>query len=188
MTRKLRPTHLWLNDDDHFEGHGAAILLLVRDGVARDWRRLCHVLRFDRDKRAFHSGNLALKHTIERLIDAELLESARNHSGPYRLTERASTMIGALGISLTQAANMPFTNGVAVRPVFGKPAGLERAPHAFVIMPFSRELRPVYEGPLKAACRRLRLSVERSDDIFSGGELVEDIWNAIVNCLVVIAD
>jgi hypothetical protein len=62
------------------------------------------------------------------------------------------------------------------------------AAHAFVIMPFSRELRSVYTGPVKTSCKRLRLSVERSDEIFSPDTLVTDIWNAIVNCFVVIAD
>jgi hypothetical protein len=187
-TRKLRTTHLWLNDDDDFEGHGAAILLLVRDEVVRDWKSLCHILRFDRDKRPFHSGHLALKHTIDELVEAGLLESAREYFGPYKPTDLAFTTIGALGISLTQAANMPNGSGLAVRPVFGKPARLPRAAHAFVIMPFNRGLRRVYDGPVKAACGRSRLTVERSDEIFSPGKLVRDIWNAIVNCFVVIAD
>ncbi len=187
MARKLRTTRLWLNEDYDFEGHGAAILLLVRDGVARDWRTLCHVFRFDLDKRPFHSGHLALKHTIEGLVESELLKSASGYSGPYKVTDRAFNIIAALGISLTQAANMP-TGGIAARPVFGKPARPRTAAHAFVIMPFCSELRGVYMGPIKTACKRSRLSVERSDEIFSPEALVTDIWSAIVNCFVVIAD
>lgn len=188
MPRKLKPPSLWLSDDDDFEHHGAAILLMVRDGIAGDWQDLCRTLRFDRDPRTFHSGHLGLKGTIENLVEAGLLESDNKYLGPYRVTELAFKVLGGLSVSLTQAANMPQYNGLAVRPLFGKPARLEAASHVFVIMPFDKELRRVYDGPVKAACRALRLSVERADDIFSTRELLTDIWNALVNSFVVIAD
>jgi hypothetical protein len=65
---------------------------------------------------------------------------------------------------------------------------VEKAAHAFVVMPFDGRLRPVFDGPVKRACRALKLSVERADDIFSTQELLAGIWTAIVNSLVVIAD
>ncbi len=188
MPRKLQPPSLWVSDDHDFEHHGAAILLMVRDDIADDWAGLCRVLRFDRDRRPFHSGHFAPKGTIEELIDAGLLHSADEYVGPYQVTELAHTVIGALSVSLTQAANMPQYSGLAVRPTFGRPARLERAPHAFVIMPFEKTLRRVYDEPVKRACRALGLSVERADDIFSPRELLKDIWNALANSFVVIAD
>jgi hypothetical protein len=188
MSRTFRPKQICLSDDDDFEGHGAAVLLLVRNGAARNWTKLCHCFRFDRDPRAFHSGHLELKHTIEELIEAGLLQSKKTHLGPYKVTDKAYEALHALGASLTQVANMPYYGGLAVRPIFGKPQRPEKSAHAFVIMPFQEELRRVYDGPIRSACRKLHLSVERADDIFSSNDLADDIWNALVNSLVVIAD
>jgi hypothetical protein len=66
--RLRRSSRLWLNDSTDFEHHGAAILLLVRDGIAHDWDGLCRALRFDRDPRPFHGGHLGLKGTVEDLV------------------------------------------------------------------------------------------------------------------------
>src|SRR5205807_10503998 len=63
-----------------------------------------------------------------------------------------------------------------------------KAAHVFVLMPFHMALRQIYDGPIRQACRRLKLSVERADDIFSTSEVIEDIWNAIANALIVVAD
>jgi len=188
MTRSFLPPSFYLSDDDTFEHHGATVLLMVRNGVCRDWRDFCRVLRFDADGRGRHSGHLGLQHTIEDLQEAGLLESASGFRGPYRVTESALKILNALGLSLTQAANLLLYSGLAVRPFFGKPKRLAKAAHVFMMMPFSSELRPVFTGPVKRACRRLRLSVERGDDIFSGGAIVDDIWNSITNAFVIVAD
>src|SRR5215213_7190725 len=68
MPRRLKPPSLWISDDDRFEHHGAAILLMVRDSIADDWQSLCRALKFDRDARSFHSGHLGLKEAVERLV------------------------------------------------------------------------------------------------------------------------
>lgn len=188
MNRKLRSSNLWVTDDHAVEHHGAAVLLLIRNGVARDWNSLCRVLRFDSDRRSFHSGHFALKGTIEDLVAAGLMESDNDYRGPFRVTEQAAVVIEALGVSLTQAANMPYYSGLGVRPTFGKPNRLERVPHVFVLMPFASEMRRVYDGPLKRACRALRFSVERADDIFSANALLTDIWQAISGAYIVVAD
>jgi hypothetical protein len=185
--RTYRPRGLYLDDSDNLD-HGAAVLMLVRDEIALDWKDLRAIYRYDRDGRAFHSDDLVLRGTIWALIKAGLLESENDFKGPYRVTEHALRVVSALGISLTQAANMPRTSGVAARPVFGRPARMFRAAHVFVLMPFADDLRPVYDGPIKRACERLRLSVERADDVFSASNIIEDIWAGIANALAIIAD
>jgi hypothetical protein len=186
MGRTLRTKRLYTNEDEDFEGHGSAILLLIREGVAHDWKSLCRALKFN--PKEFHSGHLELEHTLQNLIEAGLLESQNTHLGRYKVTDLAHQVVHRLGLSLTQAANMPYFSGFATRPFFGKPKRLEKAPHVFVLMPFDKKIRPVYDGPIKHACRSLRLSVERADDIFSASEIIADIWNAIVNCGALIAD
>ncbi|MFO1448263.1 MAG: hypothetical protein U1F61_08920 [Opitutaceae bacterium] len=188
MGRTFKPASFYLGDDDSFEHHGATVLLLVRNGVCKDWRDFCRVFHFDQDGREFHSGHFGLKGTIDKLQDAGLLESADRHFGPYRVTEAALESLHALGLSLTQAANLLRYSGMAVRPFFGKPARLDKAAHVFVVMPFAPALRPVFSGPIRRAARRLGLSVERADDIFSNGAIVVDIWKAIINSFVVVAD
>src|SRR3989442_13095067 len=131
MSRTFRTKRICLNEDDDFEDHGAAILLLVRNGVARNWDQLCQCLRFDRDPLAFHSGHLSLKHTIEELIEAGLLESKNRHLGPYKVTDEAHGTLHALGASLTQLANMTYFGGMGVRPIFGKPKLPEKARACF---------------------------------------------------------
>lgn len=187
MKKTYSPGGLYLDGSDYLD-HGAAVLLLVRNGAASTWKDLRRIYRYDRDPRDVHSDDLELRGTIEELVDANLLESAHGFDGPYRVTQRALQVVGALGISLTQAANMPWTSGIAARPVFGKPNRMLAAAHVFVLMPFDKELRPIYDGPIKRACRRMNLSVKRADDIFSASEIIQDVWSCIASALIVIAD
>ena len=186
MGRTLPPKRLYIDGEENFEGHGSAILLLVREGIAHDWTTLCKALKFN--PKHFHSGHLDLENTIYELIEAGLFLSENTYLGPYKVTDLAHKAVHSLGLSLPQAANMPYFSGFATRPFFGKPKRIEKAPHIFVLMPFDKKLRGVYDGPIKRACRSQRLSVERADDIFSASEIVNDIWNAIVNCGALIAD
>ena len=119
---------------------------------------------------------------------AGLPESDDRHLGPYRIHDSFAKIQEALGISLTQAANMPYYYAIAAKPFFGKPTRWDKAPHVFVAMPFSAPLKVVYSGPIKVACKRLKLSVERGDDIFSASDIVSDIWEAIYNAGAMVAD
>lgn len=189
MPRKLSPSCLWISSDDNdFEHHGAAVLLLIRNKIAKDWKGLCHTLGLDREGRDFHSGHLGLRATLDKLIDSGLIESRDKIFGPYHITDQALAVIHAMGLSLTQAANLPYFSGLAVRPTYGKPTRKEKSAHAFVIMPFRPELRPVFDGPVKKACQALRFSIERADDIFSPKALLDDILAAISGAYVIIAD
>jgi hypothetical protein len=51
MGRTFKPASFYLGDDDSFEHHGATVLLLVRNGVCKDWRDFCRVFHFDQDGR-----------------------------------------------------------------------------------------------------------------------------------------
>jgi len=54
-------------------------------------------------------------------------------------------------------------------------------------MPFAPSLKKTYSA-IQKACRGLRLSVERGDDIFSSANVIDEIWEAINNCGVLVAD
>jgi hypothetical protein len=55
-------------------------------------------------------------------------------------------------------------------------------------MPFTPELRPVYEDHIKAVASRLSLSISRADDFFTAGAVMSDVWNAINASRVIVAD
>jgi hypothetical protein len=132
-------------------------------GDASDSESLCRAFGFaPRDN---HSGIFELRSTLRELIAAELSES-EDLRGPYRVTERWEQVQRALDISLVEAANLTRHDALAVRPLFGPRPELTAAPHVFVLMPFDEDLQPVY-GQIKKVCRKLHISVERADGIFS---------------------
>jgi hypothetical protein len=179
------PKPLYIDDDGSVLcSHGAAILLLVREGDASDWESLCRAFKFaPRDN---HSGTFELRNALRELIAAGLLES-ENLRGPYRVIDRWEQVQRALGISLVEAANLTRHDALAVRPLFGPRPELTAAPHVFVLMPFDNDLQPVYTQ-IKRVCRRLQLSVERADDIFSASPVMDDVWRSLCNAGVVVAD
>lgn len=74
--------------------------------------------------------------------------------------------------------------------IFGEPARYFEYEwiDVFVLMPFAEELRPVYEDHIKGVTKRLKLEVARSDDFFTNGSIMADIWSAINHAALVIAD
>lgn len=186
MARRFKTKLMYPTDGSDIEYHGAAILLAVRERLARTWPSLCKAVGLNPNE--FRSPHLGLKDAVEELVEADLLMSRDRFRGPYRLTDRGERIPHALGVSLTQTANLTYDCAIAARPFFGKPSRWDRAMHVFVAMPFSDDLKPIYDGPIKSACKSLRLSVERADDIFSVSGVMDDIRDAIYNAGVMVAD
>jgi len=55
-------------------------------------------------------------------------------------------------------------------------------------MPFADELKPVYEDHVKAVTQRLGLAAVRADDFFAANLIISDVWNAINQARILIAD
>ncbi|MDQ3816463.1 MAG: hypothetical protein M3362_02080 [Acidobacteriota bacterium] len=55
-------------------------------------------------------------------------------------------------------------------------------------MPFLPALRPVYDDHIRKLALEMGLTVGRADDFFSTGSIVQEIWSAINQALIVIAD
>lgn len=184
MERYFWPKPIYIDGNLAFESHGAAILLLVRNGIARDWRTLCRAFNFNPQED--HSGHYSLRQCVRELMSAGLLEG-KSVLGPYRVSDNWENIQNALGVSLVEAANLVGHSGIAVTPVFGSRPELYGSSHVFVIMPFDSALDVVY-GQVKKTCDQLRLRVERADDIFSASRVMEDIWNSICNSGIIVAD
>lgn len=186
--RRRVPGHesqvLRISDENYFESHGAAVLLLIRDKGATNWPRLCRRLKFD--PAGNHSGHFALRQTVRGLMEAGFLERTTDR-GPYRITELLERVQTGLDLSLVEASILRPHDGMAVEPRFGpRPEDAEGA-HVFVLMPFANEFAPVYEA-ISIACRGLRLSVARADDLSSTRDVMSDIWAGICNAGAIVAD
>lgn len=61
-------------------------------------------------------------------------------------------------------------------------------PRVFVLMPFTSKLKPVYQDHISKVVKKKKISIGRADDFFSNGSIISDIWSAIRNASIVIAD
>jgi hypothetical protein len=58
----------------------------------------------------------------------------------------------------------------------------------FILMPFAESFKPVFDDHIKPVCTKLGYTVQRADDIFGPGNIIDDIWSMIYNAKKVIAD
>jgi hypothetical protein len=122
---------------------------------------------------------------LNDLITAGLVSRNRNSLSSTSLTER---MQAALDISLADLLSYG-PNSIAVNPIFGKPRSNNSSTDVFVLMPFSDDLRPVYDDHLKTVITLLDLTVARADDdFFAPHPIISDIWDAIYNSRIIVAD
>jgi hypothetical protein len=102
-------------------------------------------------------------------------------------TERIRDTQKALRLSLTELS--PYNaNSVVCTPFFGRPSHPPTPAEVFVVMPFAAELKPVYEDHIKAVTQRLGLTAVRADDFFAANSIISDVWNAINQAFILIAD
>ncbi len=73
-------------------------------------------------------------------------------------------------------------------PVFGPPGHHLEQADIFVVMPFTRELRPVYDKCLVPTARSMQLSIARADDFYTHSAVMTDIWSAVYASSLVVAD
>jgi len=92
-------------------------------------------------------------------------------------------------ISLSEAAmRWSDPHVVRVRPVFG-PAQIQPVgKRLFAVMPFAGEMRGVFDRCIRPAALACGLQPYRADDFFSAGVIMTEIWSAICQSMVVVAD
>lgn len=96
----------------------------------------------------------------------------------------------ALGLSLTELADRQAgAPTLHVTPSLGLPSPKPHAdyPQVLVLMPFAETLRPVF-ALLREVVLSCELSVGRADDFIGEGVIMNDIWTAICQAKLVIAD
>jgi hypothetical protein len=107
--------------------------------------------------------------------------------GEILSTERLARFFSSLDVSLTRLANYT-QNSILCSPIFGVPQKPSVRADVFVIMPFVKELKPVYDDHIRSAVPKMNLTVARGDDFFTAKSVMSDIWNAMNACRLVIAD
>ena len=160
---------------------GAALLLLIRDAGPIDFQDLCQALHEDSGS----SSSVYVRLKLEKLERAGLIR--RDDADRYQISPTWSSTQSALDISLTKAAALG-PSSMVVQPFLGPPDTLSAPTDVFVVMPFAGTLRPIWEDHIKAVTVALDLSASRADDFFTSHAIVADVWNAVCNARVVVAD
>jgi hypothetical protein len=180
----------------------AVILLYFRDGHVTDLQTLFKALGVEHGSTTEENViRSSAGYIVENLISAGLLraDDPEAETSPFStgvnlerarisVTELLSRVQAALDISLTFLASFDRHTSMPVEPIFGLPEGLVESLDVFVLMPFKDDMLPVYEDHIKPTCASLKLSVRRADDFFTADSVVGDIWKAIVNARLIVAD
>jgi hypothetical protein len=122
---------------------------------------------------------------LEQLIRAGLITVDAN--GRYEASPDWPRMQGALGISLTQCAKLG-PSSMIVEPQFGAPNKLAHQIDVFVLMPFTENLKLVWEDHIKKVVVAMGLTVKRADDFFTAHSVMADVWDAICGSRAIVAD
>lgn len=190
---------------------GAILLKLLRDGVFDDWVSLCREFGLDPKLSPRDTLEYQLLGQLDDLRRSGLVDfewdpmSLGRKEGKITLSEKWPRIQEALGISLTNLAELG-PNSLVVEPFrglmikmlmehvfandrdFSQPKEVADGSDVFVVMPFSDDLQPVYEVPIRTAARNLGVTVARADDIFNARSVMSNIWSAIVAARVLVAD
>jgi hypothetical protein len=172
---------------------GVQILLALRNRTAIDWPSLCR--HFGVDPREYHTGNYVLREKLDELRRALLIEfeddgvgNPSSVKGSIDVLPYVGILQNTLGISLKTLAELEPDTSMVVKPYFGAPPRGERKHDVFVLMPFIDDLRPIYTDHITKVAKSLALTVARADDFFSAHSIMSDIWNAICDARIVLAD
>jgi hypothetical protein len=123
---------------------------------------------------------------LERLVSAGVLV----YDGKYQVNEKWLEIARAMRVSLSALDDLSQYNATVVQPFFPASNRIQPLdqPGVFVAMPFDESVRPIFDDHIKKVAQGLELVARRGDDFFNSGSVMGEVWAAIVNARVVIAD
>lgn len=139
-----------------------------------------------------HKGYGSILYYLERTLlqwtmQLQELGLIEMKDGDITPTKRLASFFSSLDISLSRLTD--YTNdSVLCSPIFGVPEQPAVRADIFVVMPFLKELKPVYDDHIRPAAQKMNLTIARGDDFFTAKSVMSDIWNAMSACRLVIAD
>lgn len=127
---------------------------------------------------------------LDTLIRAGLVERKKQNGLKFRLTTQYDYIVQLFGISLTAYLQVETGAVITATPLWGEPLLKKQLQptHVFVAMPFSENLKPIYQGHIQPVVEKLNLSVKRGDDFFSGKQIMDEVWSAIFYSKLCIVD
>jgi hypothetical protein len=169
----------------------ATLLRLIRDNEATTYGELIDRIcpkPDDADRRHFFLARLQEMHmlvyrAIEEFEKAGLITQDNGKLAPTPLIQKVQL---ALNINLHDLS-LAGSDATLLNPIFGKPKEVATS-DIFVLMPFADDLLPVYQDHIRSTAEDIGLSILRADDVFATTSIIADIWQAINNCKLVIAD
>jgi hypothetical protein len=75
-----------------------------------------------------------------------------------------------------------------VSPIFGSINHQIEENTIFVLMPFEKELKPIYDDIIKPTVQKKGFNAKRADEIINNKSIMSDIWNSICKSRLIIAD
>jgi hypothetical protein len=127
-----------------------------------------------------------IKHECERILAPVLrprndpLEAIWNTSLAYSDLRRL--------MALTHDSRSESRAPMEVDPIFRTRSFVVDEKRCFVLMPFDPKFRPIFDDHLAPAIGRVGLNPKRADDVFSPGQVMEQIWSEINIAGIVMAD
>jgi hypothetical protein len=184
--------------------HPALVLWLIREREANTWADLAKYFRLAPGRKlrtTLYQSLVTLWQTQFIWIEQPgwpdpysvmpTYQEFENSNFSLWITPHAREMLDAFTLSLTELSKSDPYKRIIVEPS----QSLERADDAsqyesdiLVFMPFSEALQPVYDDHLKAVATKLGQSIKRGDDFFTTQEVIGDIWTALLETKLVIAD
>jgi hypothetical protein len=170
--------------------NAAKVLLLFRNSSVSDWTTLNQALVQEFGP---YSMIRSVPIIVEQLLQANLLiaENPTNYQiGEIKISDNWVHIQNVFNISLTEMAAVDPTKSMFVQPLFERPplSHSSRVLDLFVLMPFSVDLKEVYEDHIKNVATNLDLSIARADDFFGTSAVMQDVWTAICKSRLIIAD
>jgi hypothetical protein len=162
---------------------GPEVLKVIRDKGAVDEDDLAKLL-FARGSRVWYG----LSASIRSLESAGLIQS---RGKTLRVTELWGKVQQALDLSLTQLADLQDGSATILHPLFGPaepPRPGAQGLDIFVLMPFTAELKTVFDDHIRKTAMQLNLTIQKADDMLGSRDIMHDIWQNICNSRLVIAD
>ncbi len=177
--------------DDYLKPWSAAEVLLrirkgqlTRVGDVPEPRHPEAGLRFGIDLGTTNQVTLhQLRAIVNGLKDAGLVAE---EDGVLSVTPLLSKIQGALGLSLSELASADGT--FRVRPLFGIPRAGVLKVDVFVLMPFAEDFDPIYQDHISKVVREAKFTVARPQEIFRASGIMDDIWAAISETRVIVAE
>ena len=140
----------------------------------------------------------------KQLTTQQALDSARWECGledPFLIPFSASLLeqteedrrkaLKAIALTHVESESQRFTKMtriIQINPLFGPASYVVDERLVFVLMPFVKDLTKIYETIIKPTVESMRFVCRRADDYKTNKVIIQDIWKAICEAQIIIAD